>query len=104
MPTLFEPNTDTQPTLEALVDAVRFLHAQGWTPATSSNFSLKRSEEEFFISVSGLDKGALTPTDFLPMDGEGKVTDPAKVNIKPSAETLLHAWVYKNFPTARTVL
>ena len=108
MPTLSQPNTETQPRLETLVQTVRFLHAQGWTPATSSNFSLRSSEkagfEGFLISVSGLDKGQLTPADFLPVDETGNVTDTEKAHIKPSAETLLHGWVYKNFPQAGVVL
>lgn len=87
-----------------LVEVIRFLHAQGWTPATSSNFSCREAAgmEQFFISISGLDKGSLTPADFLEVNLQGK---PCKqTSLRPSAETLLHAVVYQRFPTAQAVL
>jgi methylthioribulose-1-phosphate dehydratase len=91
---------------EALVDVIRFLHAKGWTPATSSNFSCRMEEEPqtFSVSVSGLDKGLLTTEDFIEVDFSGQVINPAQAHLRPSAETLLHAVVYRLFPSARFVL
>ena len=105
MPTVSQPYLDElRPMLEALVDVVRLLARQGWTPATSSNFSLRCDEQTFLISASGLDKGDLTPDDFLPVDAEGRPLQPETFRGQPSAETLLHGWVYRRFPRARVVL
>ncbi len=94
----------------AMVEIIRFLHQRGWTPATSSNFSCRTGvagNEEvpgFAISVSGLDKETFTLDDFIEVDGAGQPSNPAQVHLKPSAETLLHAMVYRLFPKAQTVL
>ena len=104
MPTLTNTDTATEARLRELVSAVHFLANRGWTPATSSNFSLRSNEKEFLISVSGLDKGDLTTADFLPVDAEGHVLDPKRKDSKPSAETRLHGWVYRRFAQASVVL
>lgn len=92
--------------LEALTDVIHFLHARGWTPATSSNFSCRLPDGQagFSISVSGLDKGTFTAQDFLDVDLSGQVIRPAQAHLRPSAETLLHALVYQQFPAAQVVL
>ncbi|WMU93367.1 methylthioribulose-1-phosphate dehydratase [Microcystis phage MaAM05] len=92
--------------LESLTDVIHFLHARGWTPATSSNFScrLPVGQTGFSISVSGLDKGTFSAQDFLDVDFNGQVIRPEQAHLRPSAETLLHALVYQQFPTAQVVL
>ncbi|MDH4379395.1 MAG: methylthioribulose 1-phosphate dehydratase [Vampirovibrionales bacterium] len=105
-------NTSTTPfqpvaiseALTELISVSQFLHQQGWTPATSSNFSTRNNEPKgsFFISRSGKDKGTLTQHDFMAVDAKGLPL--AGVEGTPSAETLLHAWVYENFPEVNTVL
>ncbi len=94
---------------------VHFLHSQGWTPATSSNFSYRlepggESAAGFAISVSGLDKADFDATDFLDVDPDGHPlalssnpnnSDPL---MRPSAEVLLHAAVYRHYANAHTVL
>jgi methylthioribulose-1-phosphate dehydratase len=99
-----------------VAEIVRFLHGQGWTPATSSNVSCRPDADrpEFFISVSGLDKGCFSATNFLAIDAEGHPvgsvvssdngSSGADGSRRPSAETLLHRAVYRLFPKARTVL
>lgn len=89
---------------QAVSEIVRFLHAQGWTPATSSNFSCRTDDEGFSISISGLDKGRFTAQDFLAVNAQGQITDAAQSHLRPSAETLLHALVYRLYPNASTVL
>lgn len=68
----------------------RTLHEQGWTPATSSNFSMKLDNEHCAITVSGKHKGRLQQDDIMVVDFEGQPTDARK----PSAETLLHTQLY----------
>lgn len=90
-----------------LVDTVRFFSQQGWTPATSSNFSCRavNSPYSFWISSSGLDKGQITPADFLEVDFNAQVVDSSvQHHLKPSAETLLHALIYQQYPTAHAVV
>ncbi len=87
-----------------VTEVIHFLHARGWTPATSSNFSFRQTESGFSVSMSGLDKGTFTAQDFVQVNEAGVVSDPAQAHIRPSAETLLHAVVYRLFPEAQVVL
>jgi methylthioribulose-1-phosphate dehydratase len=89
-----------------VAELAHFLHAQGWTPATSSNFSCRTDSDApgFSISISGLDKGQLTPEDFLDVDYDGNVLDSSQPHVRPSAETLLHSVVYRHYPHTAVVL
>jgi methylthioribulose-1-phosphate dehydratase len=72
-----------------LADVGRFLHARGWAFATSGNFSalLGREPLRVAISRSGVDKGRLSASDFLEVDGTGIVVGGEG---RPSAETVVH--------------
>ncbi|MBI1858406.1 MAG: methylthioribulose 1-phosphate dehydratase [Candidatus Melainabacteria bacterium] len=64
-----------------------------------SELKAQSSEFKFLITASGRDKGELTEDDFLIVDGNGchcEDSDSARNDIKPSAETLLHAAIYKH--------
>jgi len=80
---------------------VRELAARGWTPATSSNFSLRIDERHVAITVSGRDKGKLTEADIMVVDVDGQ---PVATDQQSSAETLLHTQLYKRFPQTGCVL
>jgi methylthioribulose-1-phosphate dehydratase len=84
-----------------LVANVRELAALGWTPATSSNFSLRMDDRHVAITVSGRDKGRLQASDIMVVDLEGM---PVGTEHRPSAETLLHTGLYKRFPDIGCVL
>lgn len=85
-----------------LVQVIHFLHAKGWAPATSSNYSFRESgETNFYISESGIDKGEFTVENFLLVNAAGQ---PVNDSRKPSAETALHCSIYKLFPDAHCVL
>jgi len=85
----------------AIIAAGRKLGAQGLTPATSSNFSMRLDSAHAAVTVSGRDKGALTPDDIMVVDMDGNaVESPAR----PSAETLLHTHIYRRFAGANAVL
>ena len=75
--------------------------ARGWTPATSSNFSLRVDATTIAVTVSGRDKGALTPTDVMAIGIDGTPIDPAQ---RPSAETALHLQIYRRLPQTGAVL
>lgn len=56
------------------------------------------------MSVSGKDKGQLAPEDFLPLNPAGQLVEEEPGFRKPSAETLLHAMIYRLYPQAGVVL
>lgn len=78
----------------------RRIYAQGWSPATSSNYSQRLDDQHCAITVSGRDKGMLSEDDVMVVDLSGQpMTDG-----KPSAETGLHTQLYRQFPDAGAVL
>ena len=86
---------------DEIVAATRELSALGWTPATSSNFSMRLDERHAAITVSGRDKGRLMATDIMVVDMAGKAV---ATEHRPSAETLLHTQLYARFPDVGCVL
>lgn len=85
----------------AIAAAGRRLGAQGLTPATSSNFSMRLDASHIAVTVSGRDKGALTADDVMVVDMRG---NPAGTLARPSAETALHTQIYARFPESNAVL
>ena len=84
----------------ALAAVSRRLYGHGWSPATSSNYSMRLNPDYCAITVSGKDKGQLTEADILAVDLHGQ---PA-TDGRPSAETGLHTQIYRRFPEAGAVL
>jgi methylthioribulose-1-phosphate dehydratase len=80
--------------LETLVEIGRNFYNRGWVLGTSGNFSAvtNRAPLRLTITVSGVDKGNLDPSQFLEIDGEGKIIGGAG---KPSDETSLHLTVVR---------
>lgn len=85
----------------AIVQAGRDFALRGWTPATSSNFSMRLSADRLAVTVSGRDKGKLTPADVMVCDLDGRAVDTAA---RPSAETLLHCQIYRRIAAVGAVL
>ncbi|MBE9112515.1 methylthioribulose 1-phosphate dehydratase [Nodosilinea sp. LEGE 07298] len=85
----------------SLAEAGRFLAGQGWAPATSGNYSARLADESVAITVSGRDKGQLTPDDIMAVDLQGQPLSPGK---RSSAETLLHTSLYQAYPDVGAVL
>lgn len=86
---------------DEIIVNVRELAERGWTPATSSNFSRRMDDAHVAITVSGRDKGRLTPGDIMVVDLDG---EPVGTTQKSSAETLLHTQLYKRFADIGCVL
>jgi methylthioribulose-1-phosphate dehydratase len=80
---------------EQLVEVSKNFAAKGWFPATAGNLSVKLSQEPlvFGVTASGKDKENLQVSDILLVDGDSKPIE--ETLLKPSAETLIHAEVYK---------
>ena len=92
---LFEGCADT------IAEAARELSALGWTPATSSNFSMRIDAKNAAITVSGKHKGRLGRDDIMLIDLDGHAVG---TDARPSAETALHTQVYRRWPEMRVVL
>ena len=86
---------------DAIAEAARQLAALGWTPATSSNFSMRVDGEYAAITISGRDKGQLGRDDIMLIDLHGHAVGTAA---RPSAETALHTQVYRRWPEMTAVL
>jgi methylthioribulose-1-phosphate dehydratase len=94
------PSIDSE--AEALCATARWCFARGWVPATSGNFSVRDpGAARMLISPSGLDKGGITRADLVETDLLGNTTENAR---KPSAETGLHAVIYRDRPDAYAIL
>ncbi len=87
--------------VRALIEAGRELHARGWVPATSGNFSARLSAAEIALTVSGRHKGKLDESGILRADLDGKAVGGDQ---RPSAETPLHTQLYRRFPEVGMVL
>ena len=86
---------------DMIAEAARELAAFGWTPATSSNFSMRLDDAHVAITISGRDKGRLIRSDIMLVDLDGQAVG---TDARPSAETALHTQVYRRFPEATAVL
>ncbi|WP_425488617.1 methylthioribulose 1-phosphate dehydratase [Litorivivens lipolytica] len=93
-------NSDFLAKARALAATGRELHARGWVPATSGNFSMRLSDNSVLVTASGRHKGRLDEQDFLAVDLAGRPIDGGK----PSAETLLHTQLYARFPEVNAAL
>ena len=76
--------------IDELCDIGRRFYARGWSVGTSSNYSVVTARQplELLVTASGLDKGLLTPADFVRVDGDGQPVVARQP--KASAETMLH--------------
>jgi methylthioribulose-1-phosphate dehydratase len=71
--------------------AGQWLEARGWAPASAGNYSVRLDESRIAITVSGRPKGRLTAGDVTLVDYDGRPL----AEERPSAETALHAVVYR---------
>ncbi|MEO8459313.1 MAG: methylthioribulose 1-phosphate dehydratase [Dokdonella sp.] len=99
MPTFTK--SDLAECVRQIVAAGRDLAARGWTPATSSNFSMRLDAAHAAVTVSGRDKGSLGDEDVMVVDLDGL---PVGATERPSAETALHVQIYRRMPAIGAVL
>jgi len=87
-----------------LLPIIHYFYQRNWAPATSANYSFRLPDQSgFTISRSGVDKAAFSEHDLMEVDDMGR---PAVeyAHLKPSAETLLHALLYRLFPDTGAIL
>lgn len=97
-------STDPRPTLIA---AARQFYQMGWMVGTAGNLSARMPDGSFWITASGRPKGQLTTDDFVLMTLDTckdevclALTQPNPHRC-PSAETSIHAVIYRLFPDAQ---
>jgi methylthioribulose-1-phosphate dehydratase len=92
------------PTLPAAVADIiavgRRLDSRSLALATTGNYSVRLDDGRIAVTVSGRHKGRLTADDVTQMDLHGRALDARQ----PSAEAILHASVYRLYPSANAVL
>lgn len=87
---------------QAMLQAARAFYNHGWLLGTSGNLSVRTPDhDQFLITASGKDKGQLDTTDFLLCDFQAQPVGPTPH--RPSAETLVHAVIYKHLPQAGAI-
>lgn len=72
-----------------LAELGRYCHSRSWALGTSGNFSAVVSREPLVLTITatGLDKGELSPENFVRVDASGVVVQGSG---RPSAEAALH--------------
>lgn len=89
-----------QQAASALCNIGKVLYERNWSPATSSNYSIRIDHQSCAITSSGRHKGQLAPEHILLVDMQGQPLSTGK----PSAETLLHTQIYRRDPSQGAVL
>jgi methylthioribulose-1-phosphate dehydratase len=88
-----------------LVEIIRWINSCGWSPATSTNYSFKNSENpiSICISQSGVDKSKFGTEHFMLIDAEGRPSNDF-AHLRSSAETFLHTVLYQENPEIEVIL
>ena len=89
-----------------LLESIKFFNQKNWSPATSTNYSVRSSDpREIIISRSGVDKSQFSVEDLILIDLKGEVLPPFDgIGIKSSAETEIHTHIYTRYPKVNCVL
>ena len=95
-----DDSRDPREPRDVLAAVARLFYARGWMMGTAGNLSLRLADGTFWITASGKAKGQLTAVDFLRMAPGGEVLERGRADDRPSAETSLHAAIYRLFPQA----
>lgn len=99
--------TDSNKLLAAdLLEAIKFFNLKGWSPATSTNYSVRSINPfEYIISRSGIDKSKIVIEDLILINSKAEVLAPFNYpGIKSSAETEIHTHLYQKYPDVNCVL
>ena len=88
---------------DEIAQVIRNYHSIGWSPATSTNYSFRDEKNQIWVSRSGVDKSEFKSDDFIKINSRGEAIEEF-FNIKPSAETLIHCFIYQMFPETKVIL
>lgn len=96
---------DQQKEAQEILEAIKFFSLKGWSPATSTNYSLRLQNDRFLISRSGVDKSQFKLNDLIHINSKGEIyPEFQKPGVKSSAETMIHTSIYARFPDINCVL
>ena len=84
----------------AIVEAGQRMDRRGWVPATAGNISVRLNADRFAITRSGGHKGHLDAARVVQVGIDGQALTPGR----PSAETGLHAQLYRMLPQVGAVV
>ncbi len=85
---------------EQIVLTINRIYRKQMTTTSGGNLSIIDSDGNIWITPSGIDKGALTPSDICCVKPDGTVIG----KYKPSVELPFHKLVYKTRPDAKAVV
>lgn len=90
---------------QELLEAIQFFNQRGWSPATSTNYSVRTLDpKNYIISRSGVDKSKFTINDLIVINSNAEIQAPYNlVGVKSSAETGIHTAIYEQFPEINCV-
>ncbi len=83
-----------------LIRVAREFGRQGWTPATSGNYSIRVGDDRIAMTRSGVHKRDLDRGGLMQVDLDGRPVDGGL----PSAETGLHIQIYRLNPDIKAIL
>ena len=86
-----------------MLHIIKGINEKGWSPATSTNYSYRTDDDHIVISKSGVDKEFFSAGDFIKIDLSGKLLSKYESS-KTSAETLIHCFIYQQFPSTKCIL
>ncbi len=87
-------------TIKAMIDHSSSLFERNYTYSTGGNIS-HRYGDGFLITATNTSFGRLVQSDFVPCDLQG---EPTMAGPKPSKESIFHAIIYRNKPTANAIV
>ena len=98
-------NDNREALQEKLIDVIYKFNSNGWSEATSTNYSFRNPEQTdtYTITSSGKDKSIILTEDLMIVDKNGKAIE-GYTDMKPSAETLLHTVLYDQDPNIQSIL
>jgi methylthioribulose-1-phosphate dehydratase len=100
------PLLHDDPLAHRLVETILSFNLKGWSPATSTNYSVRSNDpDQIIISRSGVDKNSFSLKDLILVDLNGELIPPYDaMPVKPSAETGIHTYLYQRDPETKCVL
>jgi len=85
---------------EQIVAIMNRIYENGMTTTSGGNLSVLAPDGAMWISPSGIDKGALRPSDIMRVDASGRITGPHK----PSCEYPFHSGIFRMCRDVKAIL
>lgn len=82
-----------------IVDIARRLHARNCLAAADGNISVRRSDDEIWMTPTGFAKAFMNPADMACLTLNGDIRHGA-----PSGERLMHLEIYRHAPEAKAIV